>query len=123
VRAPEEIDGRLSLTLNLHHQQHAPFGLAGGRASEPTMAFLDGEEVPARDVPARLGAVTFGPSTGIVRIRTAGGGGHGDPADRDTAAVLADVRDGLLSAEDALSVYGVSVDLDALSATRAPGQP
>jgi N-methylhydantoinase B/oxoprolinase/acetone carboxylase alpha subunit len=85
--------------------------------------FLNDVPVPAHDVPVRLGAIPFGPSTGVVRIRTAGGGGHGDPAQRDPAAVLADVRDELLSADDALAVYRVAVDLDTLTAVRVPEQP
>ncbi|WIX76510.1 hypothetical protein QRX50_34295 [Amycolatopsis carbonis] len=34
--------------------------------------------------------------------------------------MLRDVRDELLSAEDALDVYGVTVDLEVLTATRRP---
>jgi N-methylhydantoinase B/oxoprolinase/acetone carboxylase alpha subunit len=38
--------------------------------------------------------------------------------DRPVEAVLRDVRDELLSVEEALDVYGVTVDLEALTATR-----
>lgn len=40
-------------------------------------------------------------------IMTPGGGGRGNPADRDPASVLRDVADGVLSLEDA-ALYGVS---------------
>ena len=36
-----------------------------------------------------------------------GGGGYGDPAERDPAAVAADVLDGLITVEDARRDYGV----------------
>jgi N-methylhydantoinase B len=39
-----------------------------------------------------------------------GGGGMGDPTDRDPAVVVRDVRDGLVSAEVARSVYKVAID-------------
>ena len=42
----------------------------------------------------------------VIRIRTGNGGGFGDPRDRSRAAVEADVRNGLLSADRAREVYG-----------------
>ncbi|MCY4222193.1 MAG: hydantoinase B/oxoprolinase family protein, partial [Thiotrichales bacterium] len=54
-----------------------------------------------------------------------GGGGYGDPRQRDPARVAADVADGLISREDAREVYGVvlvadgSVDQDATRSLRA----
>ena len=41
-----------------------------------------------------------------------GGGGYGDPKARDAAKVALDVRDGLVTAEKARSLYGVAVDAD-----------
>jgi N-methylhydantoinase B len=41
-----------------------------------------------------------------------GGGGYGDPLERDPRAVVEDVLDGYVSAEAALSVYGVEVLAD-----------
>ncbi|MFB6299290.1 MAG: hydantoinase B/oxoprolinase family protein [Halobacteriales archaeon] len=46
----------------------------------------------------------------IVSNRTAGGGGYGDPHDRDPEAVLEDVRDGYVSAAAARDVYGVTIE-------------
>ncbi len=40
-----------------------------------------------------------------------GGGGYGDPRDRDQQAIVDDVRDGLITAEDAKSDYGIDVDV------------
>jgi len=40
----------------------------------------------------------------------AGGGGYGDPLERDPAAVLRDVRNEVLSAEKAAADYGVVID-------------
>src|SRR4249920_743803 len=45
----------------------------------------------------------------IIRIRTTGGGGWGDPLDRETERVLADVRDGKVSVDGARDDYGVVV--------------
>jgi N-methylhydantoinase B len=45
-------------------------------------------------------------------LELAGGGGMGDPATREPALVARDVRDGLVSIEDARSVYCVALDTD-----------
>jgi N-methylhydantoinase B len=45
----------------------------------------------------------------VISTRLAGGGGYGDPLEREPARVGADLRDGLLSAEKARDAYGVVV--------------
>ena len=45
-----------------------------------------------------------------ISYESAGGGGFGDPLDRDPERVLADWRDGLVSAATARDVYGVRID-------------
>ena len=42
--------------------------------------------------------------------QSGGGGGWGDPRERDRAAVLADVRNGYVSVEAAYRDYGLNVD-------------
>jgi len=48
----------------------------------------------------------------VFRHELAGGGGWGDPLERDPALVLKDVRDELVSTESAQNDYGVVVDTD-----------
>jgi len=57
----------------------------------------------------------------IQYVRFMGGGGYGDPIDRDPAAVLTDVAHGLVSAEAAHGIYGVALSGGAVDepATRA----
>jgi N-methylhydantoinase B len=43
----------------------------------------------------------------IVVKHSSGGGGVGDPRERDRAAVRADVRNGFVSAERAREIYGL----------------
>ena len=47
------------------------------------------------------------PGGGRVVLRLPGGGGHGDPFEREPAQVTRDVEDGLVSVERARDVYGV----------------
>jgi N-methylhydantoinase B len=63
----------------------------------------------------------------VVEVATGGGGGYGDPLERDPEAVLHDVENGYISRESAKSDYGVvlteesgdlSVDVAATNAQR-----
>ena len=55
----------------------------------------------------------------IVAVGTPGGGGFGDPHDRDADLVLRDVKRGYYTAEQAQELFGVvlTVDLDAVDTT------
>lgn len=43
----------------------------------------------------------------VLRVRTPGGGGYGDPLERPAERVAQEVSEGLVSAEDAFEIYGV----------------
>ena len=47
-----------------------------------------------------------------VRVLSPGGGGWGDPRERDPEQVARDVRDGLVGVEEARDVYGVVLAAD-----------
>ena len=55
----------------------------------------------------KFGLRDLGPARLVVS--SPGGGGFGDPLDRDPARVLRDVRDGVVSVEAARRFYGVVV--------------
>jgi N-methylhydantoinase B len=91
------------------------YGTNGGQAGVPGTYAVTPEK-GERFVPPDYGVRHLGP--GHLEISSTGGGGWGDPLDRDAAAVLRDVRDGVVSAAAADSVYGVIVsdggrDIDA----------
>jgi len=46
----------------------------------------------------------------LIRLLTAGGGGHGNPRHRDPELVRRDVAEGYVSRQAAWDVYGVEVD-------------
>jgi len=54
-----------------------------------------------------------------ITIRAGGGGGFGPPGERDPEAVAHDVRQGYVSPEVALQVYGVVLDARSLAVDRA----
>jgi N-methylhydantoinase B len=97
------------LQVRSDRMAHQPYGLDGGQPGAPTRNWL-----------LRDGAVEPMPSKFTEWIhrgdmfdhRQAGGGGFGDPLTRDPAAVLTDVRNGLVSPERARNDYGVAIDTE-----------
>lgn len=105
----------------------APWGLAGGQAGACGSVVLN-PETPREQVLSKIAMLPFEPGD-VISLRSPSGGGWGDPKLRDAAAVLADVRSGLLSVPAAREHYGVvvraaadgqlSVDTRATNAARA----
>ena len=91
-------------TCSYTRNRHLPWAIEGGVEGSSNVA-----EVIRRDGTSETYAVVTGLTVNegdVIRIRTGNGGGFGDPRDRSRAAVEADVRNGLLSAERAREVYG-----------------
>jgi N-methylhydantoinase B len=51
----------------------------------------------------------------VVSIRSGGGGGWGDPLERDPNLVLQDVINEYISIDDAKNIYGVIIDPDTMT--------
>jgi N-methylhydantoinase B/oxoprolinase/acetone carboxylase alpha subunit len=94
------------LTTNLDRFRFPPFGLAGGVAARPSALYLirDGKREP---LPSKLTNLMLRRGD-IVRLETSGGGGFGDPKSRPHALIARDVRQGYVSAEQAMSAYGTT---------------
>ncbi len=86
-------------------------GFLGGKPGTRREFLVDGKPIPPK------GRLELKPGETFT-IAEAGGGGYGDPMQRDPKRVLADVRTGAVSAEGALRDYGVTVDLDKGTAIR-----
>jgi N-methylhydantoinase B len=52
------------------------------------------------------------PPNSAIRLEGAGGGGYGNPVERDPQLVLGDVIEGYITGESALRDYGVVIDQD-----------
>jgi N-methylhydantoinase B len=82
------------------------WGVNGGRAGRPFQVTIDPGGPGQRDVDAMADG-EFVPAGTLIRIRTTGGGGWGDPLERDPALVARDVRWGKVSVAAAVADYGV----------------
>ena len=108
---------RTSLIVRSDRAKHPPYGLAGGgpgALSANVLHHPDGsEEVlpPMFSIEIEAGDV--------YEHRTAGGGGWGDPFERDPADVADDVLNEKVSREAALVLYGVVVSDDGTAGRRS----
>jgi N-methylhydantoinase B len=90
-----------------------PWGLYGGRAAAANDAYIERRDGTIEQVPAKFDAMRLEPGDAFV-MRTGGGGGWGDPFARDPAAVLRDVKVGLVTADQARELYGVALSVESL---------
>jgi N-methylhydantoinase B len=91
------------------------WGLAGGKAGEPFRVTVDPGGPSERTLPGLVDDEQLAAGT-LVRIDTTGGGGWGDPLEREPALVALDVLQGKVSREAAHADYGVVFVLDELDA-------
>lgn len=95
------------------------WGVKGGKAGKPFQVTIDPGGPNEREVegledaaPVRAGE--------LIRVRTTGGGGWGDPLERPTVEVVRDVRWGKVSSAGAREDYGVVLTGGAAAESGAP---
>jgi len=95
------------LQVRSDRRDHRPFGLYGGSPGAGSENYLN-PETDAALLPSKL---TMNIQQGdVFRHVLAGGGGYGDPLERDPAAVRRDVRNEVLSPAKAAADYGVVIN-------------
>ncbi len=82
-----------------------PWGTLGGKAGAPS-DFVLNPGTPRQKVLGNIDLVTMDPGD-VLHIHSPGGGGRGDPLEREADRVAQDVRRGYLSADAAARDYGV----------------
>ncbi|MGH7032922.1 MAG: hydantoinase B/oxoprolinase family protein [Stellaceae bacterium] len=109
VKVRNFVTGRWNITQTGRHRV-PPWGLWGGKdGGKPDRLVLRAGENEWKSVNANWYQV---PAESRVIIRSAGGGGWGNPLDRDPMRVIEDIRDGMVSAEAAREEYGVVAQLN-----------
>ena len=84
----------------------ACWGVEGGRAGQPFRVTVDPGGPRERVLPGLVDDEPI-PAGTLVRVETTGGGGWGDPLDREPSRVVLDVVQGKVSARAAREEYGV----------------
>jgi N-methylhydantoinase B len=107
-RAIELLADEAVLQVRSDRRDVRPYGLNGGYPGKPSLNFMV-RQGQSELLPSKL---TLTMRRGdVFRHEIAGGGGWGDPLERDPNAVLRDVRHGLVSPQAAAQEYGVVVDM------------
>jgi N-methylhydantoinase B len=89
--------------LSVERVRYPARGREGGHSGAPGRIRIDG----GPDLPGK-GEVRVAPDQTMI-FETPGGGGFGDPRGRDRKAVADDLANGLISAETAGEIYGLSI--------------
>ncbi len=95
------------LQVRSDRRRFRPYGLYGGRPGKPSRNVMNPDN-GARTLDSKL-TMTLRRGD-VFRHELAGGGGWGDPLERDPGHVLADVRNEYVSVEGARCDYGVVID-------------
>jgi N-methylhydantoinase B len=93
-----------TMQIRADRHNHRPYGLFGGQAAAPSVNILhpdDGAELLPSKVTREI------ERGDVIRHEQAGGGGYGDPLERDPAAVMADIADEKISAHFARARFGI----------------
>jgi len=86
------------------------FGVMGGLSGVQVGSWVESDgAIESFDTPGKVAGHPVGDGS-IVVVRSAGGGGYGDPLLRGPAEVAEDVREGYVSRQAAHDLYGVALD-------------
>ncbi len=96
-----------TLQIRSDRRDHPPYGLLGGQCGAPSNVSIG--RADGTDEVCLAKFLTTVDNGDILRVRLAGGGGHGDPLLRDAAAVLEDVIEEKMSIRHARTAYGVVI--------------
>ncbi len=104
-------DGMVSIHDDRHRTQ--PWGILGGQPGACSRKWLQRRDGEREELPSKIDGIRVRKGDRIV-FRTAGGGGWGDPLERDAGRVRNDVARRLMSIEKARDDYGVVLMADGL---------
>ncbi len=110
-----------TLQIRSDRRDHPPYGLQGGLPGAPSNVSI--RRADGREEACRAKFLTTVNDGDVLKVRLAGGGGHGNPRERDPAAVLADVVEEKMTVAHARDVYGVIVGGEPPAVTGLVGRP
>jgi N-methylhydantoinase B len=109
VRDVRVLCEKAELATRMENTLVAPYGVAGGRAGRTGRITLN-PGTPEERVLLALGDGIVLKRGDLLRLETCGGGGWGDPLERDPERVRQDVARGFVTARGAFEDYGVVLE-------------
>ncbi|UCF82190.1 MAG: hydantoinase B/oxoprolinase family protein [Desulfobacteraceae bacterium] len=102
------IDHHATIAIGTERRKIRPWGLMGGKPGRGSDSWLVSPEGEKKPLPSKV-TRQVEPGTRIV-LRTAGGGGFGDPFERTHQDVSRDIEEGLVNPTRARDEYGVVIN-------------
>ncbi len=119
----ENLGNNAQFTIRSDRRDHRPYGVEGGEPGKASVNELTQSGGELKQIPT-MPMCSYDLSHGdIVYMASAGGGGYGQPLERDIHAVLEDILDEKISPEAATRDYGVvltngKIDMEATNNLR-----
>lgn len=107
--------GSQVLGRGMERFRFVPWGLLGGKSAEQARTVLNKGRADEREL-GKIDMIELKAGETIT-ILTPGGGGYGDPFERDPAMVLRDIKRGFVTADRAETDYGVVINGGAVDET------
>ncbi len=111
IREYRILNSQALVTIQVGRREYPPWGVNGGYNGPGNKVILErrGQKTEVRRLTAEI--LSRGD---LISIRTSGGGGWGDPLDRDPKLVLEDLKNQLITTEIAENIYGVVINANTL---------
>ena len=116
VREIQLLHDEATLQIRSDRGKFLPWGTQGGGPGAPTRNFLNPDAENERLPGKFLRTLKKGD---VYRLYQAGGGGYGDPLERDPDAVMADLAQDKVTADHVRTAYGVVVNTDTMTVDAA----
>ena len=100
--------GSMRVFYSLEGIQNPPQGVRGGGRPQTSSVYVVAADGVRGERPEAVGALVLAAGW-RVGSRSPGGGGYGDPCEREPERVLDDVREGYVGIERAAAAYGVVI--------------
>lgn len=108
IKEFEMLDVEATLTHRGERHFCPAAGAHGGQAGAPAHSVIIRADGTEEVVPSKL-VTTLRPGDRLV-VETAGGGGYGDPAEREREWIDADIANGKVSVAAAARIYGTAAE-------------
>lgn len=118
LREIEVLVDNVRCSVRIEGTVNPPWGTAEGMAARPGAILVNPGRPDQQEIPPIKDGIVLGKGD-VLHVRTGGGGGWGHPFDREPERVQADVANGMVSQQAALSDYGVVLAPDSLEIDHA----
>jgi len=105
VREITVLDHTATVTFSTERRKIRPWGLMGGKPGAPSDCFMISKDGKKQTLPSKI--TTKVESGTRLILKTAGGGGFGNPLERDSERIYQDIKEEIITIKKAKEEYGL----------------